>query len=50
MTAGRTVLIVEVPRASPSQTPAELGATAARLVAWGADALSVVRRPEQGVV
>ena len=43
MTTGRPVLVVEVPRASPSQTSAELGEAAARLAAWGADALSVVR-------
>ena len=43
LTTGRTVLLVEVPRASPSQTPADLGATAARLASWGADALVVVR-------
>jgi hypothetical protein len=47
MTTGRPVLVVEVPRASPSQTPAELGAVAARLAAWGADALSVVRAPRR---
>ena len=47
LTTGRTVLLVEVPRASPSQTPADLAALGVRLVSWGADALAVVRPPPQ---
>lgn len=45
LTTGRTVLLVEVPRASPSQTPTDLAALGARLVSWGADALAVVCPP-----
>ncbi|KAK9826081.1 hypothetical protein WJX81_000287 [Elliptochloris bilobata] len=41
LTAGRPVLLVEVPRSSPSQSSTDLGAEAARLVSWGADALAV---------
>ena len=45
LTTGRTVLLVEVPRVSPSQAPSDLAALGARLVSWGADALSVVCLP-----
>ena len=47
LSTGRTVLLVEVPRASPSQAPSDLAALGARLVSWGADALSVVCPPPQ---